>query len=68
MAPILKRRKESLMSEMPSPPFPDPESDVLRMVVDNALAAYKRQELDVRQAIALELSQCQATASTFRHE
>jgi hypothetical protein len=36
---------------IPSPPFPHPESDVLRIIVENAIADYEAGEIDVRGAV-----------------
>jgi hypothetical protein len=36
------------MDPMPSPPFPHPESDALRLIVENAMADFEAGEVDVR--------------------
>lgn len=36
---------------LPSPPFPHPESDVLLLIVENAMADYEAGEVDVRGAV-----------------
>jgi hypothetical protein len=39
------------MAEAPSPPFPNPDSAILDLVIKNAYSAYERGEADVREAI-----------------
>ncbi|WP_207908549.1 hypothetical protein [Pseudonocardia endophytica] len=39
------------MSAMPSPPFPDPDSEILRLIITNAVNAMESGETDARGAI-----------------
>ncbi len=39
------------VNPFPTPPFPHPESDILRVVVENAMADYESGEVDVKGAI-----------------
>ncbi|CAN5474445.1 hypothetical protein BH18ACT1_BH18ACT1_08940 [soil metagenome] len=40
-----------MSEEMPSPPYPDPMSPMLAIVIDQALGAHERGEASVRDAV-----------------
>jgi len=39
------------MSAMPHPPFPNPDSEILKLIVNNAIAAMLSREVDAEGAI-----------------
>ena len=49
------RRRESDVTQttnpFPSPPFPDPDNEILRLIIDYALSAHEAGEVDVAGAV-----------------